>query len=236
MKRDIKVELKDAWEAPVPERKASFLREIRHIQVSTADFVKSQLFYIRKRVWGLSLLVLAAALVCVHFMERDRLWAISAMVPFIALGAVMEETRSVRFGMWELEQSARFSLKSVTLARMIAIGLVHLGILVILIPLSGGNGSVSLWKCAVYLVVPYLLTTVSGLIAARKLPDNQGSYVCMGCAVLVSLLCMYARGVLPWVYEERYFVWWCVLALYLAGSVYKEYKRMIYQTEDFAWN
>lgn len=236
MKRDIKVQLQDAFEAPVPEQKAVFLREISHTQVSTIDFVKSQLFYIRKRVWGLSLLILAAALVCVHFMERNSLWTISALVPFIALGAVMEETRSASYGMWELEQSARFSLKSVTLARMLSIGLVHLGMLGVLIPLAGEDGSLSLWKCAVYLLVPYLLTTMSGLIAVRKLPHYQGSYVCTGCAALVSMFCMYTRGILSWVYEEKYFVWWCVLALYLMGSVYKEYKRMIYQTEDFAWN
>lgn len=236
MKRDIAVQLQEAFKAPVPERKTSFLREIRHTQVSTLDFVRSQLLYIRKRVWVVSLLILVVVLICIHFMKMDRLWLISAMVPFVALGGVMEGTRSVSYGMWELEQSARFSLKSVTLARMAAIGLVHLGILGVFIPISGDWGSLSLWKCTVYILVPYLLTTVSGLVLVRKLPDYQGSYVCMGCAVLVSMFTLYARGFLYWVYEDKYFTWWCVLALYLMIRGYREYKGMIYQTEDFAWN
>lgn len=236
MKQRMKEYLQVAFNVPEPKRKNSFLRMVRPTQVRTIDFVKSQLFYIRKRVWMLSFFTLLTVLLCIQFIETNRLWIISAMVPFVALGGVMEGTRSASYGMWELEQSARFSLKSVTLARMVSIGLVHLGILGVLILISGGSDSLPMVKNAVYIVVPYLLTAVSGLMAVRKLQDYQGSYVCMGCAVLVSILSMYIKNFLFWVYEEKYFIWWCVLALYLVGRGCKEYKRMIYQTEDCAWN
>lgn len=236
MKQDMKVCLKEVFAAPKPEKKDSFLRKARTAQVSTFDFVKSQLFYIRKRVWILSLLILVAALAAIRFMEINRLWIISAFIPFIALCAVLEGTRSVSYGMSELEMSARFSLKSITLARMVSIGLVHLGIIGVLIPLSGGSELFPMVKEAVYLLVPYLLTAVLGLIAVRELQDYQSSYVCTGCAVIVSSLGVYIRSFLSWVYEEKHFIWWCVFALYLLGRGYKEYQRMIYQTEDFVWN
>ena len=55
-------------------------------------------------------------------MEKDVLWIISALIPFIAMSILTENARSGIYLMAELEMAARFSLKSVILARMEILG------------------------------------------------------------------------------------------------------------------
>ena len=51
-------------------------------------------------------------------MNSNVLWITAALLPFVALLAVTEGTRSAVYGMEELELATRFSLKSVLLARL----------------------------------------------------------------------------------------------------------------------
>lgn len=236
MKQDMKAYLQEAFEAPKPERKETFLRKVGPVQISTFTFVKSQIGYIRKRVWAVSVLILLLALVCADYVGRESLWIISALVPYIALCAVAESARSAAYGMTELEMSTRFSLRSVTLARLVSIGILHLLILCVLIPVAGELSLCPIIKAGIYVILPYLLTSVLGLTLVRRVQDKEMIYVCMGSAVLVSILCVWIRGFMSWLYEEKYFIWWCVLVVYLLGRVIKEYKKMIYQTEELSWN
>lgn len=236
MKREMKTYLQEAFTAPEPLKKREFMQMAKPEPMRTFDFVKTQIGYIRKRVWGISVLVFMLALVCAHFVGKECIGVISALVPYIALCAVAEGTRSVTYGMSELEMSTRFSLRSVLLARLMAIGCLHVMILGALIPVAGEFDFLPVIRNGIYVILPYLLTTVLGLIAVRKLYDWENSYVCMGCAVIVSSLSMWTRSFLMWIYEEQYFIWWCVLAAYLLGKVWKEYKKMIYQTEELSWN
>ena len=225
MKQETKTYLQEAFAAPEPERKKDFLKSAVPVQISMFDFVKTQISYIRKRVWVVSVLIFALALMCVDCVGKESIWVISSLIPFIALCAVTESARSATYGMTELEMSARFSLKSVTLARMVSIGMLHLVILCVLIPVTGGTSYLPIFRTGIYLIVPYLLTSVLGLMVVRRLHDREIVYACMGCAVLVSLLCAYTRNFLSWVYGEKYFIWWCALVMYLLVKVYREYKK-----------
>ncbi len=236
MKREMKAYLQEAFTAPEPVRKEAFLKSTIPVQISTFDFMKTQISYIRKRVWVVSVLIFALGIMSVCYWEKESIWMISSLVPFIALCAVTESARSATYGMSELEMSTRFSLKDVTLARMVSIGVVHFVILGCLIPISGATALLPLIKNGVYLLIPYLLTSMLGLMMVRKIRDRGSIYACMGSAVLVSFLCAYTRDFLAWMYEEKYFIWWCILTVYLLVKVAKEYKKMIYQTEDYAWN
>lgn len=236
MKREMKTYLQEAFEAPEPVKKKEFLQMARSENVSTFDFVKTQVVYIRKRVWVVSVFIFILALASADYVGKESIWMISSLVPYIALCAVTEGTRSAAYGMSELEMSTRFSLKSVILARLMAIGCLHTLLLGAMIPVAGGTAFFPVIRTGIYVILPYLLTTVLGLLAVRRLYDWESSYVCMGCAVMVSLLSAWTRGFLVWVYEEKYFIWWCTLVAYLLVKVVREYKKVIYQTEDVAWN
>src|SRR5699024_3627382 len=93
-------------------------------RISWPGFLRIQMHYIRKWNWILSVFIFAAAiLLTLHPWQaadtQERLQELSAPVilsaciPFLALAMIAEAGRSARFGMEELELSARFSLQAV---------------------------------------------------------------------------------------------------------------------------
>ena len=116
--------------------------------------------------------------------------AISAFVPFLALSVVAENSRSLRYGMEELELSSRFSLKAIVMARMGVIGLGNLMLLLILAAFVWRRSS--LLTAGVYLLLPYLLATFLNLMLVRKVSGKESIYSCLGITILAS-----AASVLP---------------------------------------
>lgn len=236
MKYNEKTILQEAFTAPPPKRKEEFFKNRAQTSISTASFMKMQIAYIRKRVWVMSALVFVCAALGVEFAGQDCVWVVAALMPFIALCTVTESARSVTYGMAELEMASRFSLKSILLARLGAIGLMHAAILCLLIPFVGNQASVPLTQIGVYWLVPYLLTSVLGLMAVRKVHGKEAVYICMGIAAVVSYLNFILKEILPQLYEEKQLLWWIAAGIYLLAKVLKEYKKALYETEELAWN
>jgi hypothetical protein len=230
MKRAMKQALRQAFTPPAPMHKRAFLRTLPQPRLSTAAFARQQAGAVRGWVWLVSLAILAAALRLLRTADRADLWNLAAMMPFLAVTAVAECARSRTYGMDELEKATRFSLKSVVLARMAVVGLAHLALLAVLLLLGGRVG----W--AVYLLVPYLLSTLLGLAATRRLRGREALYGCFGAAALVSsgavLLQLSGTAWLEQAYSGR---WLAVLAAVLAATVW-ESKQVIRQTEELTWN
>ena len=65
---------------------------------------------------------------------------LSACIPFLALATIAEAGRSARFGMEELELSARFSLQAVLCARLGILGGGNLLLLAVLMPFGTYSG------------------------------------------------------------------------------------------------
>ena len=78
-------------------------------------------------------------------MNPNVLWITAALLPFVALLAVTEGTRSAVYGMEELELATRFSLKSVLLARLCLVGSLHAVLLLCLTPPVPGDWGGLLW-------------------------------------------------------------------------------------------
>ena len=75
-------------------------------------------------------MILGIAFLGGSFLERNILWVVSALIPFAALTAITENIRSEVYLMAEFEMTVCFSLKSVLLARMAILGIVHLILMV----------------------------------------------------------------------------------------------------------
>ncbi len=236
MKQDLKEELKKAFEPPAPEGRDRFLKSMPRPKISNPAFILSQAVYIRKYVWGISGLIFGIALAGTWTVEKNVLWVISALLPFAAVSVVAEHNRSNTFLMSELEMAARFSLKSVVLARMGILGIVHLCLLLILIPMCGHYHAVSVLQTGLYLLVPYLLTTSLGLWAVRRIQGMESVYVCAGIASGVSGIQIFIRAVLPVLFGERYIMMWVLLLSAAAAASALEWKRTIKQTEELIWN
>ena len=233
--KDMKKMLQTAYEAPEPLKKEKFLRKLPKAQISHTEFMLLQAAYMKKWVWIVSVLVLGIALKSASFLEKNMLWFLSALMPFIALTVTTENTRSAAYGMEELEMASRFSLRSVALARMGILGGVHFMMICCLIPVSLQNQIYGPLQAGVYLTVPYLLTVIPGLMAARRIHGKESGYVCAGIAVIVSIAFV-TQGSNGVVYREKYFSWWLAAFFILIIMLGAEWRRTIKETEELAWN
>lgn len=236
MKPSLKRELEKVFEAPAPKRKGEFLKKVPQTKISNLSFVMAQFEYIPKYVWGIFSFTFGIAIVCGCFMEKDVLWVISALIPFIALFILTENARSGIYLMAELEMAARFSLRSVIIARMEILGASHLLLLMFLIPLCAMYNIGTVFQVGLYILVPYMLTVFIGLCATRRIHGMESMYVCMGIAVGVSALNIFVRRIFPIIYEMEFMSIWIIGFALLIVLVVKEMKKSIEQTEELAWS
>lgn len=234
MNRKMKEALKEAFEVPAPTRKQEFLRGVPLQRVSIFSFMLSQAGYIRKRVLGLSLFLFVLSLTGACFLELDMLWIISAFMPFVALSAVVENSRSMAYGMDELEMSSRFSLRSVMLARMGIMGALHLVLLCLLMPLAYAHSIFTVLQVGVYMLIPYLMTDVVSLWLIRNIRGKEGIYSCVGVAVCVSSLYSILREQLIKTLYMNYFGWLIAALIILIILCVKEMHKMVQLTEELA--
>ncbi len=236
MNKEIKKLLKEGFEPPAPVNKQDFLRSM---DISTAiylDCLFSQAGYIRKWVWGLSVLIFAISLTGAELLERDMIWCISAFMPLLAMAAITETGRSEAYGMAELEISTRFSLRSVVLARLCILSAADFILICLLIPLAFINDGGTCFQTGVYMVCPYLLTAFFCLWVVRKVRSKETLYLCGGISAGVSAgnILLYTRC--PGIFADQYFIWWvAVLAVLGAGTLNQSY-QMVKQTEELIWN
>lgn len=236
MKKELKNALKESFEAPEPTRKKAFFRSIQKPSINIFQFAGTQLVYIRKWVWGLSVLIFTVALIGAEYLEQDMLWCISAFMPLLALSVLTESGRSEAYGMAEFELSARFSLKSVVLARLGILGAANLALFCILVPFAYMNNGASILQTGIYMACPYLLTAFGGLWAVRKVRGKEAACLCAGIAIAVSTGNLLVYQSFPAIYAGQGFIWWiAALILFGIGTTNQCY-QMIKQTEELAWN
>lgn len=235
MKKQEKQALARAFAAPPPQRRRAFLRTLPRPRPSGWAFMWVQARYIRRRVWLLSFGVFAAALGLSASVRRDLVWSLAALIPFIALAAVTETTRSEAHGMAELEAAARFSLKSVLLARMGIVGAAHLLTLAALTPLACRYGAHTAVQSGAYLLAPYLLTDVLCLAAVRRLRGPEGLYACMGIAAAVSAGCLWA-GRLTRLAEAAPPAAWALLLAGLLALALRQHYKIVSEAEGMLWS
>jgi len=236
MNKKLRKALKESFNAPAPTRKKEFLCNIQEPSISNFEFIRTQAAYIRKRVWGISILIFASALIASEWIERDMLWCISAFMPLLALALITECGRAEVYGMAEFELSTRFSIKSVVLARLEIIGSSTLILLCIVTPFIAINSKSTLLGTGVYITCPYLLTAFLGFWVVRKIHGKESFYFCTGIATMVSFINIIIPQRFSILYDEQNFIWWNVALVILCVGTTSQCYKMIKQTEELAWN
>ena len=228
-KSELKRALACAFPAPAPERNRAFLRALPPPPVSHLRLMLGQAGYIRKSAWAISFAVFVLALALGRLAPADAVWAVSALTPFAAVAAVTESARPALYGMEELELSSRFGLRNVVLGRMGVLGLAHLVLLGLLVPL----GPAGLLRTGVYLLTPYLLTDLLGLALLRRIRGREGLYVCAGAAVLTAGLALALHGVRG-IYAPEGFRWWLAVLAAAACLTGREYVKTMRKMEELS--
>ena len=215
MKQQLKMELKYMFEAPEPLHKKEFLRMLEQPKVSMLTFVLSQIGYIRRWIWIVSVLVYAISVMEAAWMAADTVWVISALMPLLALTVVSESGRSENYEMAELEMATRFSLRSVILARLGILGMENLVILGLLLPVGIWRQGSGVFQVGVYILFPYLMMTFAGLSVVRRIHGREAVYICIGIAVCISFFVLVLHGSIPQLYQADSLVWW-IAAIFLS--------------------
>ncbi len=236
MDRKLKTALDAAFEAPPPEGKAAFLRAHRRRELRPAALLLTQAGYVHWWTWAGSCVLFAGILVLAAGSEPQAVWSGSALTPLLALLAVAESGRAKRYGMEELELACRMPQSSALLARMAAVGLLHLLLLGISAPILSIWGGTGVVQTGIYLLTPYLLTAAIGMELSRRVRGQQGLLACTATAALVCVIGELAQTVRPELYlEEMLPLWYIALAICLAASGF-EFVRMIRESEALQWN
>lgn len=229
-------ELRRAFDAPQPMRKRAFLRNLNAGGMSVSAFLVSQIGYIRKRVWCVCAAIAAVSVFGAVFLPDTVLWLISGLTPLLVLTIIAESGRSEYYQMAELEMATRFSLRSVTLARLAILGTVSLLLLGILVPIGLCGGTAAPVAAVLYIVTPFLLSAYAGLLIVRKLRGQEAMYICTGVSAGISMFLLLSHSLTPFIYQERCLAAWITAALVLLIGSGKEYRSIIKRTEDLAWS
>ena len=230
MERKRKEELADYFAAPRPERKRAFVRQYGSQKMNLFHVVAMQTRYLSKWVWIFSGLFFGCTYWLSQIANTAYVSMLLAAIPFLVMISVTETTRSYRYGMEELELSARFSLKSIVLSRMVVLGLGNLVVLTGVMLLLGSNAQINM----VHIMTPYFLTAGGSLYIVRYLRGSESTFPCMALAVLICALELY----LPWQFEmvfspENMWIWAFSCVMGIMMTVRESY-RTIRMTENLA--
>lgn len=232
MERKLKKELAGYFEAPVPVRKKAFIQQFGLPKMNLGHVIFMQTRYISKWVWIASALFFGVAFLLAQAAEPKYVSMFLGCVPLLVMLSVTESMRSYRYGMEELELSARFSLKSIVLARMLMLGIVNMLVLF---------GAVFVLRSSLQVPIacvmaPYFLTAGGGLWIARNIRSKESNLCCFALAALVSASVWYLPCQFKAMYAAQNAWLWagaCIIGILITV---RESFRTIRMTEDLAWN
>lgn len=246
--------------APEPERKAEFFKRLaeqgltdrRPAAMSQGEFLRRQFSYIPKWIWVLSgaLLLIITGIICLNAGSLNPGGLNPgnlnpdiynpggypfALTPLLAALVLLETGRSFRFKMAELEYTARFSLRSVMLARMFWVGAVDTAGLLIVICAVWRRLSFSPLRVFLYMMVPYLCAALLGSVYERKKRADHGVGTVLIC-VLTSVFFAAAPFVCGRIYEEGLTIVWAAAFILLICCLMTCVRGWIREMEEPVWS
>jgi len=232
MERRLKEELCSYYESPKPQRKKEFIRQFGVQKINMPYLVWMQARYISKWVWLVSVGICVIVYAATSVLDEKYISAVYGLVPFLVLISVTESTRSYRYGMEELELSARFSLKSIVMARMAMLGVGNLAVLFVIVNVLGKSAGYHV----LHILTPYFLTAGGSIYIVRTVRGNENTFFCFTLAVIVSFLQMLLPAWFKEILTPEYMQVWAVFLVMGIVMTVKESYRTIRMTEDLAWN
>ncbi len=234
------LQLKKLCTAPGPEGKRGFFGRLEEkgllcrqpVAMNHGEFLAGQLCYINKWIWVLSGVLLAFLIWCC---SQDTGNYPFALTPLLAGGMLVETGRSHRWKMDEMEYAARFSLRSIVLARMFLVGLVDTAGLLIVMAAVWPYLTYSLFRVFLYLMVPYLTASFLGSVYERKRRRDAGFgslVICLLSSAVYAAAPFFAR----YLYEERLTFVWTAAFLLLACGFALNVREYLHEMEEPVWN
>lgn len=254
-KQIIQRELKEIYNAPKPAKKRQFMEEyqkrkeeriLRPVKeegkegieksawqpVSICHMLAIQCTYLTKWVWVVTAAVLGISFYAGTMVWTQDWWVACASVPFLGMTAITASFRSQAWDMAQLEQASRFSLRSVVAARITILGTGNLLCLVVMCIWRNPAGG----RQFLFLLAPYLLTSVGCLVITRRMKGREGIYASAGVASAVCCMEMVLHGNFSWIMEAQYTGWWLAATAGILALAVREIRRTITGMEELLWS
>ncbi len=244
MNKRLKKSLQASFAAPPPKHKAEFLKLLSFPKTTYREFLFSQLRYIRKRVWTVSVLIVLTGWMLVFWSpvfsnwnsDASKIWNLSAVLPFLAMLSVAEIYRSAAFHMAELESCCRFSLTQIIMARITILGGGNFAILLLFFIFMNQISAYSILQIIVYMMVPYLLVCSFCLWMLNHARGQEGVF---GCTAIVFLVCagsILFKDTATLLYENAYIIGWLAAFASSCVLIAVQLRKLLNQKEDNLWN
>ena len=196
-----------------------------------------QIRYIRPVSWIAAILFLTVALMTIPDLTSDSLWALAACTPFLAVAADLEVRRSYRYGMAEIESTTRFSLRSITYARFLLVGVLYFATMLLLSAIIHRFVQTRILIVFSGLLVPYLVTMTGALLLERTVYGRTVPYSSFIIAGLTAAGVFLAQYFELMIVQIKYGTWWEMTAVFLTICVtilFNSNRKM--QEAEILWN
>lgn len=224
MKGRLAGEIRQYYNAPLPKQRDAFLKKRYVPRRKASSMLLVQLRYIPKYAWLLSMLLFLLMLLAGRLLRYEIVGVLYALVPFGSVLTVSVSMRSCQHHMAELESATLFSLGSVIMMRMLILGIGNLFTLIVTAAFSGRMFIAVL----MYMLVPYMLTAIGGLMVHRRYPPRSANYASLAISgAVIGFELTFAREA-AFVYRKQYIGLWAaatvILALLLAAQIRKSFE------------
>lgn len=239
MNKKCKMLLKSAFDTPKSRRKDDFLRNLNYPKAGSMDFIIGQIGYVRKRVWMMSILLIAAVILWLRYAGFnhviDRMWLISSILPFVALVAVCEISQSISCNMAELEMGCKHSYAHVVLARLSILGFLNFAVFSVLLVLFIKKTDYGFIQLG-YLFIPFMLTCTLSLAVLNYLKTREIIFTCGGISCFVSVLNMVLLSSGKILFNDKGSLFIGLVFFLLLILMIFQTMKFIKNTEESGWN
>ncbi len=237
MSKDIRRMLADASPKPDMAGKDAFIRAYRkkteRTELSVFDIIKSQFSYIKLPVWLVSIAALIVAIFGIN-LNRETVFVVAAIMPFVSAIAVFDSMRSRMYGMDELEGVTRISGRGILLARFICIGAVHIALLLVLSMVVGSSSGYGYAMTGAIITLPYLISSIASMIIERTEIGRKNAFGCILVSVMTSVMILAIKDEKALFAAKYRWIWFVMLAVFVALECIQIKKT--FRLEEYQWN
>ncbi len=237
MSKDIRKMMADAAPKPDSTKKDAFIRMYREkseqTELSVFDIIKSQFTYIKLPVWLISIAALIVAIFGIN-LNRETVFVVAAIMPFVSAVAVFDSMRSGMYGMDELEGVTRISGRGILLARFICIGAVHIALLLVLSMVVGSSSGYGYAMTGAIITLPYLISSIASMIIERTEIGRKNAFGCILVSVMTSVMILAIKDEKALFAAKYRWIWFVMLAVFVALECIQIKKT--FRLEEYQWN
>lgn len=234
MNKKLKSDIKSIFKAPEPENKQFFILSVRYPEQTPMQFFFSQVMYIRKRFWILSL-TLVTSLLCLFRLvdaENTYLAVISSLLPLLSLIGIIEISKSCSYNMSELELSCKYNLQRITVIRLCIISGFYFVILSGVFVLLNRYADIGFIRLALYCITPFMLCCYLSLIIMRIIKSDNVIYLCSGVTIFLCVCVLELSQTYQTIYTCSKTGFWALTFILMCVLNAIEIKRVIYERTE----